>query len=310
MPNPSHRARLTAFAPLVVAGILLLACSDSTAPSDPGEAQFGSPVSLSEFQARLGAAPRVEIKLLPGSLVAREVDVEPDDAEEQIVSRVTAINTTEGTVILELGGLVVRYTSATRFRTLTSSSVSRDDWEASINAALGGGSNPAIEARRNPGAAPQAPDDPSFTALDLRLADEVDEPRIEIYVTAANLETVAGPPPTATLRVLNLPIQITGNTRLVAVAPPGGPLQGNVEFESAIASVSVNASTFTLVNGAVIHVAGATFDPTGDLVTVASVATAVNAGELVRVEGRGVVQTAGPPLVITATDVKVEIDEP
>ena len=137
----------------------------------------------------------------------------------------------------------------------------------------------------------------------------MDEPKIEIQVTTANLESVAGPPPAAILRVLNLPLQITDHTRLVAVASPGSTPQGNVEFESRIAAVNVNASTFTLGNGTMIDVAGATFDPLGDLHTVASVATAVNAGQVVRVEGLGVVQTVGPPALISASDVKVQVDD-
>jgi hypothetical protein len=296
-------------AALALAGITLFACSDSTAPADPGGVQFGSPLSLADFQARLAGAPRLEIKLLPGGLVAREVDVEPDDNEEQIVSRVTAINPSAGTLALELGGLVVSYTSATRFRTPTSSSVSRSAWEASIAAAIGSGANPPVEIRRNAPAAPQAPSDATFNAADLRLADEVDEPKLEIYVNASNFEAVASPPPVAIIRVLNLPIQITSATRLVAVVAGGGPPQGNVEFEARIASVNVNASTFTLVDGTVIQVSGATFDPTGDLFTLANVATAVNSGSFVRVEGRGAVQSAGPPTVIAATDVKVEVDD-
>ena len=302
-------AHHTVCATLALAGIAVLACSDSTAPADPAGVQFGSPVSLADFQARLAGAPRLEIKLLPGGLVAREVDVEPDDAEEQIVSRVTAINPTAGTLTLELGGLVVSYTSATRFHTPASSSVSRSAWEGSVAAAIGSGANPPVEIRRNPPAAPQAPADATFNAVDLRIADEVDEPKLEIYVNAANFEPVTSPPPLAILRVLNLPIQITSATRLVAVVAGGGPPQGNVEFEAQIASVNVNASTFTLVDGTVIELAGATFDPAGDLFTLAGVATAVNAGSFVRVEGRGAVQSAGPPAVIAATYVKVEVDD-
>jgi hypothetical protein len=204
---------------------------------------------------------------------------------------------------------VVSYASATRFRTPTSSSVSKAAWEASIAAAIGGGANPPVEIRRNRPAAPQAPADATFNAVDLRLADAVDEPKLEIYVSAANFEPVTSPPPVAILRVLNLPIEITAATRLVAVVAGGGPPQGNVEFEARIASVNVNASTFTLVDGTVIQLSGATFDPTGDLFTLASVATAVNAGSLVRVEGRGAVQSAGPPVVIDASDVRVEVDD-
>lgn len=309
MQHHSSRARRTARAALGVALVIGSACSDSTSPGTPADAQFGSPLSLSEFQARLTGAQRVEIKLLPGGLVAREVDVEPRDAEEQIASHVTAIDVNAGTITLELGGLVVRYTSATRFRTATSSSVTRAQWEAQLAAALQTGSHPPVEARRNPGATLQAPADPSFTAADLRIENEVVEPKLEMYVSAANLESVASPPPVAVLRVLNLPIQIMSGTRLIAIAPTPGPPAGNVEFEASIASASVTAGTITLAGGTVVEVAGATFDPTGDLFTLASVASAVSAGRAVRVEGRGAVQSAGPPARIAATEIKVEVDD-
>ncbi|HSA55663.1 MAG TPA: hypothetical protein VLE53_08150 [Gemmatimonadaceae bacterium] len=307
MPRRSFRARLTACVALAVATVGP-ACSDSTGPGAPAGPQFGSSLSLAEFQAQLTGAPRLEIKLLPGGLVAREVDVEPNDAEERIASRVTAIDVSARTMTLELGGLVVSYVATTRFRTPASSSVSRTTWETAVATALSGGAHPPVEARRNPGAVPQAPDDASFIAADLRLGEDVQEPGIEMYVGAANYEEVANPPPLAVLRVLDLPIQITAATRLIAVVPPGGAPAGNVEFEARIASVDASAGTMTLVGGTVIQAAGATFDPTGDLVTLASVAAAVSAGKVVRVEGRGVVQSAGPPATITATELRVEVD--
>lgn len=300
----AHRRRAHCVALIVLAA---LACSDSTGPASQSD-QFGSPLSVGEFAGRLSGSPRVEIKLLAGTLVAREIEVEPDDAEEQVASRVTAIDPVAGTITLELGGLIINYGSSTRFRTPDESNVGRATWEAAIAAALGSGPGPWVEARRNPGAVPQSPDDPSFTALDLRLESEVDEPKIEIYLSAANFETVATPPPVARVRVLGLTIEITGTTQLVAVNPPGQPPTGIVEFEGRIASVSESAGTFTLVGGTIVQVGSATFDPGGDLVTIAATAAAVGAGSDVRVEGRGSVATAGPPAVINATTVKVEVD--
>lgn len=257
MSRLPYRAGVTNCARPALAGLLLLGCSDSTAPPSQDGTQFGSVVSLSEFENRLADAPRVEIKLLPAGLTAREIDVEPLDAEEQIVSRAIAINPTDGTVTIELGGLVVHYTGATRFRTPASSQATRDAWETAVAASIASGRFPPIEARRSPAATPQAP----------------------------------------------------GTRSSSPFTPPGRPLQGNVEFESRITSVNANASTFALLNGAVIQMSGAAFDTGGDLFTMASVAAAVNAGKIVRVEGRGTVQAAGPPMVITATTVRVEVDD-
>ncbi|MDH5283949.1 MAG: hypothetical protein OEW80_08705, partial [Gemmatimonadota bacterium] len=203
-PHSSRFAQATALALM-----LLAACSSDA--SGPGGSttlppQFGQAMSFSQFDSALGSGPaRIEIKLLPGGLVAREVEVEPDDAEEKIVSTVTALDPAAGTITLALGGMTINYGSGTRFRTPSDSRVSRSEWEAAIAAALAGGGTPPVEARRNPGATPQDPGDPSFTALDLRLESQAEEPKIEVYVDSDNLEPVASPPPVSILRVFNLP---------------------------------------------------------------------------------------------------------
>ena len=64
-----------------------------------------------------------------------------------------------------------------------------------------------------PPAAPQAPDDASFTAADLRLTPGAADPKIEIYMDGDNLESVSGS--SAVLRVLGLSIQVNDRTSLV-----------------------------------------------------------------------------------------------
>lgn len=287
------------------------ACSSD--PAGPGGTTtppvFGQVLSFSQFDSTLGSGvQRIEIKLLPGGLVAREVEVEPDDAEEKIVSTVTAIDPAQGTLTLALGGMTVNYGAGTRFRTPQSSRVSRSEWESAISAAIGGGQPPPVEARRNPGASPQDPTDPTFNALDLRLESQADEPKIEVYVDGDNLEPVASPPPLAILRVFNLAIEITASTEFSLITPGGQVPAGNVEFEAGVIAVDEVAGTLTLTGGTVIEVAGLTFDPEGDLFSLASAAAAVASGSPVRAEGRGTVTQAGPPAVIAASEVKVEVD--
>jgi hypothetical protein len=156
---------------------------------------------------------RIEIELFPGELVAREVHVEADDLEEKIVSNVTAIDPAQGTITLELGGLTVTYGAGARFRTDDESHESRTAWETAVQAELAAGRHPLVEARRNPAGSPQAPDDPIFTAADLRLENDADEPKIEIYVDSDNLVSVAGTS-LAVLRVLGLTIEVNGRTSL------------------------------------------------------------------------------------------------
>lgn len=306
----SSQTRITQGTALTL--LLLAACSsDATGPggSTGGPPQFGQVLSFSQFDSTLGAGPaRLEIKLLPGGLEAREIEVEPDDAEEKLVSTVTAIDPVAGTITLALGGMTVHYGSGTRFRTPGSSRVSRSQWEAAISAAITGGGQPPIEARRNPGATPQDPTDPSFTALDLRLESQEDEPRIEVYVDGDNLEAVASPPPLAILRVFNLAIEITSGTDLSLILPGGQVPTGSIEFEARVTAVDVNAGTLTLAGGTIIEVGTLAFDPEGDLLSLNSTASAVAGGSLVRAEGRGTVSSAGPPVTIVATEIKVEVD--
>ncbi len=292
---------------------LMAACSsDATGPggSTLPPAQFGQTLSFSQFDSTLGGGPaRLEIKLLPGGLVAREVEVEPDDAEEKIVSTATALDPVAGTITLALGGITVNYGATTRFRTPGSSRVSRGEWEAAISAAISGGGQPPIEARRNPGATPQDPTDPSFTALDLRLESQAEEPKIEVYVDGDNMEPVASPPPLAILRVFNLPIEITSSTELSLIFPGGQVPTGSIEFEALVTAVDETAGTLTLAGGTIVEVGTLTFDPEGDLFSLSSTATAVAGGSVVRAEGRGTVSAAGPPATIAATEIKVEVDD-
>ena len=95
------------------------ACSsDAAGPSDPGNGgSSASAVVTVDSALGSGNVSRIDIELFPGELVAREVHVENDDAEEKIVSAATAIDPAQGTITLELGGLTVSYGAGTRFRT-------------------------------------------------------------------------------------------------------------------------------------------------------------------------------------------------
>ena len=294
---------------LLATVMLIAGCSTDSATGPAETTQFSQVLTFSQFDSTLGSVPRrVEISLIPGGLVVREVDVEPDDAEERIVSEVTAIDAAQGTVTLSLGGFKVSYGSGTRFRTPSKSRVTRTEWETAILSALNAGQTPPIEARRNQPASPQAPTDASFLATDLRIADGTDDPKIEALVADANLEIVASPPPVAILRVYGLPLEITSQSRL-ARRTPGGVPTGSVEFQASVTSVDVAGGSMTLAGGTVIRVgSGTTFDPTGDLFSLQTTADAVGAGKAVRAEGTGTVESVGPPATIAASDVRVEVD--
>ncbi len=306
-----------AVAAIMLAPSIAACGTDLTIPSESGSGASGQSGAVGALDRTIGsgATRRIEIDLYPGEMVAREVEVEAEDQEEKLESAVTAIDPAAGTITLELGGLVVSYGSGTRFRTERESHESRSAWEAAVQARLSAGGRAFVEARRAATGAAQAPDDPSFAANDLRLEDELDAPKIEIYVDEENLSVSDSS--LARLRVLGLSIEVNGRTQLrddrgdVGNDDDGGtPSRASVEFEMGVAAVNAGAGTLTLTSGTVVRVTEATsISPEGDLFTLESVDDAVLAGRPVRAEGRGTVASSGPPAVIAATSLKVEVDD-
>jgi hypothetical protein len=303
--------RFTPTLTLVATAMTAAACSSEAGlPSDPNGSAGSSAVVTVDSALGSGGVSRIEIKLLPGELVAREVHVEDDDAEEKLVSGATAIDPGRGTLTLELGGLTVGYGAGTRFRTETESHQSRESWEAQVQAEIAAGRRPVIEARRNPAGSPQSPDDASFTAADLRLENEADEPQIEIYVDGDNL--AGGDASEVILRVLGLSIVVNDRTRLGPDdnGGAGQPSGASVEFEMGVAAVDPAAGTLTLSSGTLVRVTSATvIDPQGDLLTLEAAAAAVAQGRPVRAEGRGTVESSGSPAVLVAGSLKIEVDD-
>lgn len=291
------------------AALVLAACNDSTSPLRT-TTRLVQAVSLSDFETALDDGAFVKIAFTtPTGLVARAIAVEAEHGDETIASRVTAINTTANTVTLALGGLVVRYTDETRFRLPDSSDVALITWEQSVVSELANGRNPPIEARRHVPLRPRAPTIALFTATDLRITTELDETRLEMLVDTDNLEPATSRSSLATLRVLNLPIEITASTELGRVVAQVAV--GNVvAFEGEVVAADATTGTLLLAGGTIIKIVSATaIDPTGDLDTFAAFVTAKNEGRFVHAEGRGRVDSAGVPVRITAATLKVEIDD-
>jgi hypothetical protein len=192
---------------------LLTGCEDSTGPDNTN--QTAESLSVTQFGTRVANIARIEVAFTSlAGLVAREIKVEPDDAEEKIVSRVIDIDPNAGTLTLELGTLVVNYDASTRFRTPVNGNAFRATWESAIIADLEDGLRPSIEARRTPLSTPQAPNIGAFFAADLRITQVIAEAKIEVYVDADNFAEVPSPPPLAILTVFGRPVEITRSTRL------------------------------------------------------------------------------------------------
>jgi len=257
------------------------------------------PISLTELDGLLDlGATRIEVTLVPGTLDAEELHAEAEDDDEKIESAVSSIDAVAGTLTLELGGLVISYDAGTRFRTPSDSDVERASWESAVSAGT------FVEIRRDVPAVPQAPLDASFLALDLRIADETDEPSIEMLIGADSLEVVTTS--SGVLHVLGLQITINAATELYDNNGSSSP-DSDDEFESTVASVDVAAGTLTLTSGAIVDTTTVAFDAEGDLFSLQEVADAVAAGTApVRAEGEGTANAAG---MVVATELKVEVDD-
>ncbi|MGH7700754.1 MAG: hypothetical protein ACREMJ_09600 [Gemmatimonadales bacterium] len=315
---------LTKIVPIltVAGGAVAAACGDGTGPA--AAPQFSRQITFPEFGTRLTQGPaRLEIELLPTGLVAREIEIkDPSELndEEEIESRVTAITVAgdEGTLTLALGGLAVRFTAATEFEA-DDADLTFAEFVARVEAALAAGREPAMEAERLPPAEPQAPDDPSFVAREVKLDDDdEEEAELELNVDGDNVAecaTLTDAPAgcTGAVRVLGLGVAIVeGVTELEAEAED---LQGEVEFEGLVQSVDAAAGSVTLEDGTVIRIVAGTEleSESGDadqLGSLADVAAAVALGAVVEADGEGVVESTDPrTLVAIEIEFEVEDDE-
>jgi len=301
----------------LIMAALVAACTGENAIGPGGGGNptlFAQAITLPEFETILTNGPaRVEIKMIRGTLVAREVEVEEAEEmldEEEIESRVTAIDPA-GTVTLSLGGLVVDFDAGTKFEAEDGQDLSMQEFVSRVQSALNAGENPPVEAKRNPAATPQDPDDASFRADKLELDDEADEDEIEINVDADNLTSNSPVPPDAILRVLDLPIEIdVSNGRTEIESEIDDDTMPEIDFEGMV--TSVNGSTFTLANGTVVTLVDDTeiddCDDSDELCSLTEVETALAMGFLVEADGEGVVTGTGP-LSVTASEVEFEIED-
>jgi hypothetical protein len=328
MPGTSHLSPRVAVAgpALSLLSLVLTGCDPiATGLRSNLPVQFSQDVTLPDFQSHLVAGPaRVEVRLIPGTLTARRVEIEePDEMTdpEVIRSGVTAVSATtdKGTLTLELGGLTVGFDAMTRFRPDEGDGDHHDmmlaDFVARVKAELAAGRHPTVKAKRSPPTAPQAPGDASFLASELKLDEGNNHPLIKLNITSANLITTGQTAPVdATLKLLGLSIALRvkdGTTRLLVENPE---LEGVREFEGVVQSVDQTAKTATLKDGTVIRIVTGTEieskegDADDHLTSLAAVQAALTAGTVVKAEGKGLVDKTSP-LTFDAISIEFEVEE-
>ncbi len=256
---------------------------------------------------------RVEIKLVNGTLVAREVEVKESEElfdEEEIESRISSIDPA-GSVTLTLGGgFAVGFNAGTDFEAEDGRRISMQDFITRVQDALAVGRNPAVEAKRNPTAAPQDPNDATFIASELELDDEADDQKIEINVDGDNFASNASPPPDAILTVLGMGVELNVSGGVTELESEVDDDNSERDFEGIVAAV--NGSSFTLTDGTVIEIVSGTeiddADDSDELGSLGEVAAALANGLIVEAEGEGDV-TGTNPLTITAKEVEFEVED-
>ena len=322
---PSLRRPRSAIGACTTLFLTLLATACDHSPSGPGtnSIQFSRTVSLPDAQSLLQTGPtRVEVRVIPGTLVARRVELEESSEmtrPEQVRSRVTAVTsgTDTATFTLEVGGIHIAANGSTMIRhgdrdgDMAQSAVTLADFVALVQADIAAGHNPTLTASRPAPSAPRALDDGKFLAADVRLDEANSHSVIKLNIAAANLVTNATPPPDGFLKLLGVSLELRladGTTKLKQENPE---LEGVREFEGTVQSVDQTASTVTLKDGTVIRiVAGTEFDARegnedDHLTSLAAVQDALTAGKTVKTEGRGLVDSTSP---VTFDAIRIEFE--
>jgi hypothetical protein len=324
MPLPSRRRPSSAIGASATIVLTLFAAGCDHSPSGPGSnpIQFSRAVSLPDAQTLLQTGPtRVEVRVIPGTLVARRVELEESKEmtrPEVVRSRVTAVTagTDAATFTLEVGGLQIAANGSTTIRhgdeDASHSASTLADFVALVQADIAAGHNPTLTASRQPPTAPQAPDDGSFLAADLKLDEGNSHSVIQLNIAAANMVTNPTPPPDGFLKVLGVSLELRlsdGTTKLKQENPK---LEGVREFEGLVQSVDLTAQTVTLKDGTTIRiVAGTEFDARegnedDHLTGLPAVQDALTAGKTVQAEGRALVDSTNP-LTLDAIRIEFEV---
>jgi hypothetical protein len=238
----------------------LAACADSPTATPPISNPVGSPPALSRslpldtLAHQIDSTPqRVEINLADDTLLALQVELKTADEltrDESVRGQVTAISATgdAGTLTLAIGGLQVSFGTATAFRSAWGMMLSQSDFVAQVQAALDAGGPIFVRATRPAPAEPQAPDDASFAASEIRVTDCLTAPKLELNVGSANFALNDPPPPNAYFNVLGLAIAVDSATRIRSDVNH----RHEAEVRGLVASVDLTDSTVTLDDGTVI----------------------------------------------------------
>ena len=304
---------------LTLATTLLSACG-SEGSADVSTATSRQALTAEELGNTLNqGAQRVEIRLVPGTLIVEEIDVYGPASvdEEYIESPVEALadNGSSLELTLTLGGLVISVdTAAARFRTLSNSNATSADF-------VGEAQSGNVRLRRAAIMPSQDPADATFGVIDARIRTDSRE-KIELNVDADNFAGLGTE--SSSVTVLGLTLTIDASTGLFSSEGMDHPEDDDSsddddngddgdnganddngavdQFSATVLMADPTAGTLELASGEIVQITTATtVDPEGDLFSVAEAAAELADGFIVTAEGR--FSTGGAP---EAASIKLE----
>ena len=295
----------------LVCGYAACERSPVTGPIDTfaNDTEFFAPITFSEMQdnARSSGSLRVEIDLLPGSLVAGGVTIQFTDGDhaEVIDSRITgvSVNGSEGSMTVALGGLIVGFNGETKFLDREGKEMTQDAFVAEVTQARSAAAEPTVRASRAAPTTLQAPDDPTFVAGEIRLnpTDE-DESTLILNIGLANLLLNDAPPPDAWIHALNLMMELRVSDGITKIDIEK-PEFDKIEFEGVVESVDLVGRSVTLVGGTIVRLVDHTqirFEEGHDnhLPSLEAVAKAIENERTVVTYGVGVLEREQPRTIV------------
>lgn len=283
-----------------------------TEPTGPtGAINFSREITLTDLEGALGTGiARVEVDLFSEGLVARRVLLarpEKTGEAEEIESQIIAIQTTDGdeSVTLALGGLQIGFGGQTHFGAPDRDQLSFGAFVERVQASLAEGSEPRVRARREPPDAPQPPDVADFNAGSLVLLAESEHPALAVNVSGENLEVNANRQdgqPDAWLNIFGLRIELRVSDGVTELGSEEATTSDAVQFEGHVASVDLEASSFTFSDGSVVRAVDGTHifeaDVEHPLTSLAEVKAALENGLDVVAWGGGTLESVEPRVIV------------
>jgi hypothetical protein len=257
--------------------------------------------------------------------VAQQVTLDntQTDKDESVQGAIGAIDKDHGTLTLDVLAVIISFDEHTQFVDTTGQQVTLAAFVTFVQTELQAGRKPGVDCRRKAKKPAQAPHDAEFLAVTIVLQAAPPPPVIDCNIDKNAVAESSGQ---VVIIVLDVVIVLeNGHTVLVLPAgtTAGAPPTCTEKATGLIAAVDVPQGKVQLADGTTIMIATTTHilamgedDLDSDhedemeaarLTSLADVGVALAAGRKIEAEAQGCLAAAGPPRVVTATQVAFEV---